>query len=57
MSLYCFFELYIYKCNSFNYCMLTRPEQHIATQIFQFEHGLSLKLSQKVANFLKPTPL
>ena len=41
----------------FNWNKPNHPGKPIPTQIFLFELGLSLKLSSKAANFLKPIPL
>lgn len=57
MNVFKSFQTEILYFSLLSYYMLTHPRHHIVTQIFLFEFGLSLKLSLKVANFLKPIPL
>lgn len=56
MSLSCFTYEIIYF-SYFNLNTLIHPSVSDFTRIFLFAHGLSLKSSQKIASFLRPTPL
>ena len=57
MNIFKLFLIEIIYFSLLNLNMLTLPSKHFYAQIFLFELGLSLKLSSKVANFLKSIPL